>query len=434
MIESTTELICKLLSKTPKVRHDELIIAAQRALLDYLGCLTNAQNITTVKQLRENLMLSNGGTQILGTAQLTTPERAALLNGYTAHYLDYDDVQANFRGHPSVVIFSALFALAQPQDCLINLLWAYVQGVELAGQFGKALQPQHALSGWHSTGTIGTLAAAAAISVLKQLSLQQTARLLSITASQSSGMLFQAGSDSKPLQAGLAARNAVAAFQLMSAGLTANTDPFNPINGWSKTMSGVTLNKNDLKNTWLQPGQIVMPGLWYKQHQFCSAAMAGYDAAKQLWQQGVRLSDCEQVICHFPPDGDRVLNQRHPGTGQQGKFSIEYIVWQVLTFGDVDDTLFKPTPVAEDFRKQATKIKRQNDLPCAEKVFRPTVITAEQLKKKYVATVQAAKGTPNNPLTLKEIRTKFIYLDAERISNIIAQTQSAVGQLRYALQ
>jgi len=59
MIESTTELICKLLSKTPKVRHDELIIAAQRALLDYLGCLTNAQNITTVKQLRENHTILN---------------------------------------------------------------------------------------------------------------------------------------------------------------------------------------------------------------------------------------------------------------------------------------------------------------------------------------------------------------------------------------
>lgn len=434
MTISTTELICQLLVEKPKVKQEELLNQARRALLDYLGCLANGQDLATIKNLRANFILENGDTQILGTNQLTTAERAALINGYTAHYLDYDDVQANFRGHPSVVIFSALFAVARPQDQLQDLLWAYIEGVELAGQLGKQLQPQHTLSGWHSTGTIGALAAAGALSVFKGLSKQQTACLLSITASQSAGMLFQAGSDSKPLQAGLAARNVVIAYKLLQAGLTANSDPFNPVNGWAQTIAGVTLNQSELEQTWLRPGQIIVPGLWFKQYQFCSAAMAGYDAAKQLWQQGVRLSNCEQVICHFPPNGDRVLNQRRPKTGQQGKFSIEYIVWQVLTFGDVDDTLFGPAPVTDDFYTQVIKIKHENDLPKAEKSARPTVITAIQQNRHYIAEVQTPKGTPLNPLTLTEICTKLVHSHAEQISKLIMGKQGTIKQLSDALQ
>ena len=57
-------------------------------------------------------MLEGGNKKawLIGQKQLVTARQAALFNGFQAHYLDYDDVHATVRGHPSSVILSALFA------------------------------------------------------------------------------------------------------------------------------------------------------------------------------------------------------------------------------------------------------------------------------------------------------------------------------------
>lgn len=143
----------------------ELFQIARSALIDYLASLKLADREVAVQRLVEQLKIEGGDTEILSQSVTTTAERAALINGFQGHYLDYDDVQPNFRGHPSVTIFSALFAITAPTDQIEDLLWAYIQGVEVAGQFGRLLNPHHAVSGWHSTATIGSIASAAAISV-----------------------------------------------------------------------------------------------------------------------------------------------------------------------------------------------------------------------------------------------------------------------------
>lgn len=67
--------------------------------------------------------------------------------------------------------FSALLAVSDADDSFERLLAAYVQGVEFAGRIGLQCQPQHIKQGWHSTATIGSLAAAVAIGYFKTLPL-----------------------------------------------------------------------------------------------------------------------------------------------------------------------------------------------------------------------------------------------------------------------
>ncbi|WP_054760269.1 MmgE/PrpD family protein [Secundilactobacillus collinoides] len=158
---------------------------------------------------------------------------------------------------------------------------------------------------------------------------------LSFAASQASGMMFQEGSDVKPSQAGLAVRNAVAAYQLTESGLTANTDPFNNHNGWLKTIAGIEITASNWGKSWLSPAQIETPGIWFKQNSFCSAAISGYDATRQAYEAGIRISNVTKLIFHYPENGDKALTKTHPLTGQEGKFSIEYIAWRVLENGDI---------------------------------------------------------------------------------------------------
>lgn len=318
-----TRLVAKQLQQ--KSEDSRLIKEARRALIDYLGCVLQARKEPKVQEFGR-LWQQEGGkvNSLLGLH--ATPERAALISGFAAHYLDFDDVQANFRGHPSAVIYSALLAIAPLSSQVRQVLQAFIAGVELAGKLGLALNPDHTVQGWHSTATIGTIAATGALCNLANASVDQTTRALSFATSQASGMSFQNGTDAKPLQAGLAARNAVTAFILSQSrgSFTANEDS---LQFWGATLGFNETSFSLLGNDWYQPGQINKPGLWFKVHPFCSAALSGYEAAKMLWNKGVRWSDCVQVVVHYPPNGDRALNQQWPQIGQESKFSIEFIIW-----------------------------------------------------------------------------------------------------------
>jgi 2-methylcitrate dehydratase PrpD len=415
----------------------ELFQIARSALIDYLASLKLADREVAVQRLVEQLKIEGGDTEILSQSVTTTVERAALINGFQGHYLDYDDVQPNFRGHPSVTIFSALFAIAAPTDQIEDLLWAYIQGVEVAGQFGRLLNPHHAVSGWHSTATIGSIASAAAISVFKRLSVENTVAILSVAASQTAGMLFQAGTDNKPLHAGLAARNAVTAYQIVQAGLTTSEDLFNNRNGWFKVIGDLEVNATNWRQTWLKTAQIQTPGLWFKQHQFCSAAISGYDAAVDLWQKGIQWKDCQKIVIHYPQNGDRVLNQSRPQTGQQGKFSIEYIVWQVLNYGDVDDQKFAALPIEPQFYTDIEIFSRTNDLPQGSVTSRPARLEVFVNGASIVSEVDDPLGSPANPLPQEKIIDKLqraIGAQSAQVEKIVRSTNQTVSQLVEAIK
>lgn len=113
----------------------------------------------------------------------------ALRLGYAGHALDFDDFHADFRGHPSTVILPALLALAAERADIDGdrFLDAYVIGVEAAGRLGLAAGPRHYTLGFHSTATLGTIAAAAACARFVGAGARDTAVILGIAATRPRG-------------------------------------------------------------------------------------------------------------------------------------------------------------------------------------------------------------------------------------------------------
>lgn len=360
-LQSNTQRLAALINKNDVLNEQELNVAKQ-CLIDYISCGLAAKNELIIKKFREQFEVKNQSSLVLG-GSVSTPERAALINGFTTHYVDLDDVQSNLRGHPSVVIYSALLAIAHDSDYVSDFFMSYVIGVEIVGLLGEQLNPKHKLDGYHTTATIGVIGAVAAIAKLRKLSLNDTIKIISFAADQSAGLGIESGTDNKPLHAGLSARNAIYAYQFVKSGVSTNLDILNNTNGWNKTVVAKDLDLNLIEQQWCTPGQILKPGIWFKQHQFCSAAMSGYDAAKLAYQAGIRFADVAQIVTHFRKDEDRVLRYQTPKNGQQGKFSIEYIVWQVLENGDVNDSTFKSDFQTTKFITQSKgKFVRVNDL------------------------------------------------------------------------
>ena len=455
-MDSVTQTIVNYIEQTDVSNREDLLLVARIAFLDYLASLAPAESEQAVHDLAcfigtnqdrtVNADGYEGNLTVKGTDK-------ALYYGFASHYLDFDDAQANLAGHFSTVLYSALLAVLEPTDRWHDFLRAYIIGAELEGIIGSLINPAHRTQGWHSTGTVGVIGAAAAIGALRGLHGESLAQLLSLAATQSAGMFFQSGTDGKPLHAGLAARNGVWAYELLQhTSLQTSTKPFDPERGWFKTIGNITVTSNDIASRWLAPGQLINPGLWMKVHPYCSAAICGAEAAETVAhriytsssyvskhynvspdaeEQGKRRlcatlvsslwDDIDRVTVHFPPGADAALRYTAPTTGREGQFSIEYIVYQVLAYGVVQDELFKIDSIDQSVRDYMSRIERVYDMPKVSQTERITKVTVT-LKNgdTFTETVNNPKGSPNNPLTMEDIRIKLgLTLKADQIDRII---------------
>ena len=455
-MDSVTQTIVNYIEQTDVSNREDLLLVARIAFLDYLASLAPAESEQAVHDLAcfigtnqdrtVNADGHEGNLTVKGTDK-------ALYYGFASHYLDFDDAQANLAGHFSTVLYSALLAVLEPTDRWRDFFRAYIIGAELEGIIGSLINPAHRTQGWHSTGTVGVIGAAAAIGALRGLRGESLVQLLSLAATQSAGMFFQSGTDGKPLHAGLAARNGVWTYELLKyTSFQTSTKPFDPERGWFKTIGNITVTSNDIASRWLAPGQLIDPGLWMKVHPYCSAAICGaeatetvahriytsssyvskhYNVSPDAEEQGKRRlcatlvsslwDDIDRVTVHFPPGADAALRYTAPSTGREGQFSIEYIVYQVLAYGAVQDELFKIDTIDQSVRDYMSRIERVYDLPKVSQTERITKVTVT-LKNgdTFTETVNNPKGSPNNPLTLEDIRIKLgLTLETKQIDRMI---------------
>ena len=446
-MDSVTQTIVNYIEQTDVANREDLLSVARIAFLDYLASLAPAENEQAVQDLARfigakssigsdvghvmNSTVLSGKVISEGKIDLAIENvfkaDKALYYGFASHYLDFDDAQANLAGHFSTVLYSALLAVLEPHDTWHDFLRAYIIGAELEGIIGSLINPAHRTQGWHSTGTVGVIGAAAAIGVLRGLHGESLAQLLSLAATQSAGMFFQSGTDGKPLHAGLAVRNGVWAYELLQhTSLQTSTKPFDPERGWFKTIGNITVTSNDIASRWLAPGQLIDPGLWMKVHPYCSAAICGAEAAEivahRLYTSDSFLWDeINRVTVHFPPGADAALRYTLPKTGREGQFSIEYVVYQVLAYGEVQDELFKIDAIDQSVRDCMSRIERVYDLPKVSQTERITKVTVT-LKNgdTFTETVNNPKGSPKNPLTMEDIRIKLgLTLEADQIDRVI---------------
>ena len=414
-MDLVTQTIVNYIEQTDVTNREDLLSVARIAFLDYLASLASAETEQAVQDL----------ARFIGTnGENVSKADKALYYGFTSHYLDFDDAQANLAGHFSTVLYSALLAVLEPNDTWHDFFRAYIIGAELEGTIGSLINPAHRTQGWHSTGTVGVIGAAAAIGALRGLHGESLAQLLSLAATQSAGMFFQSGTDGKPLHAGLAARNGVWAYELLQhTSLQTSTKPFDPERGWFKTIGNITVTSNDIVSRWLAPGQLIDPGLWMKVHPYCSAAICGAEAAEVIRADSdvFLWDDIERVTVHFPPGADAALRYTAPTTGREGQFSIEYIVYQVLAYGAVQDELFKIDTIDQSVRDYMSRIERVYDLPKVSQTERITKVTVTLKNgETFTEMVNNPKGSPNNPLTLEDIRIKLgLTLKADQIDRIM---------------
>lgn len=322
----------------------------RRALLDTYGVAVAATREPVVEKLRRVL---GGGFGVLGS-WATTGARAraddvALINGTAAHALDFDDVSPAVRGHPSAVLLPAILAVAGPESTLLDVGEAYAIGFEVGALLSQALPGgEHYARGWHATATLGTLMAGAAVARLRAMDPDGVATVLGIAASMASGSRQNFGTMTKPLHAGMAARNGVLAAALAEEGLTADASQIEGPFGFLALFKGEST-----------PGPVQLPagpallsdvGLNVKRHPCCYFTHHAIDATLSLRDADLKPGDVEAIDVEVQPRGLTALPYDRPATGLEAKFSMPYcvsaaLVGGVLTLGDFTDEAVRRSEV-----------------------------------------------------------------------------------------
>jgi 2-methylcitrate dehydratase PrpD len=339
------------------------IAAARTAIIDFLACTIAGAGDRTMGTLADAVGANlPGGAILVGRAGKTDPLVAAVVNAYAGHVLDYDDVHASVRGHPTTVIIPALLALASEREFSADQLVAsYVAGLEAMARLGLSIGSKHYENGFHATATLGTVGAAAAIAHLTRASVEETAIALGIAATQSSGLRLQFGYDAKPYHAGMAARSGLLSARLAAAGFGGAPDFLdNPV-GFHSAYAFGAQNLAAVTESWGNPWQIVAPGLTLKAYPCCTASHPVASLGIELHGEGLRAEAIEAITFTYPPGADAALVVSKPTNGIEARFSPEYVFSAALIDGALRLDHFDDRPVQPRLIELAKRAGRRHD-------------------------------------------------------------------------
>jgi 2-methylcitrate dehydratase PrpD len=410
----------------------EALAAARDGVLDFLASAVGGLDDGAYLKVRDTLMPQAGtaGASVIGQSRQVDALTAALLNATLGHALDYDDVQAGVRGHPSTVILPALLTAAEESGATAEaFLAAYAVGVEAMAKLGRAMGSRHYETGFHNTATLGPVGAAAALGHLLRLEPDLLANALGIAATQAAGLRLQFATEVKPLHAGLAARAGVFAVQLARAGLQGNPGFLDGKLGFPAVLGLGGAVPERVVAHWGEPWEILSPGLAFKAYPCCGASHLPADAILDLIaEEGIRADAVAEALVTFPPGGDAALVVTEPRNGLDGRFSVEYVIAVALLDGRLGLAPFADRPLREDVAALLPRIRREVDhsVPsigeAPDKRFaRIDLLTTDGRRLSRTAT--RVRGAQN-------LRAKF--LDAAGGSGIFAGVPDLVATMKDA--
>lgn len=222
-----------LAARTSSMRFDDLgAVAVERAksvIADALACgmagSVIADDIVRPMAAYAARLSSPGRCSVLATGAQVVPSVAAVVNATTIHTIDYDDTHMAVVAHFGASVVPAALAVVEDRGGTgAELVTAVAAGFEMGARVGRAVMPDH-YQRWHSTASLGGIAAAAAAARAMGLDATATEVAVGFAADDAGGTRYciKEGDFTKSLHAGTAAWKGTQAALLAEAGAAGPT-------------------------------------------------------------------------------------------------------------------------------------------------------------------------------------------------------------------
>jgi 2-methylcitrate dehydratase PrpD len=336
---------------------------------------------------------------------------AAFANGTAAHAMDFDH-SFTLMGQPTAPIIPATFALGEALAASgRQILEAYVAGFEITGKLAFSLRDAKQ-DGWHAPANLGVFGASVACGKLLGLNASQIQMSLGIAASMASGVVANFGTMTKPLHVGLAARNGVTAAKLARSGYTANGQAIEAEVGFLDVFYHDSPVDSRPIEELGKSYALESDGIRIKPYPCGGLAHPTIDATLELCARHAITADMidsiqADVVKHTY---SRIIF-KVPQNGIQGKFCMPYLLSRAVIDKKVGLDVFTDEAVRDpNILQLAEKIEMRLDpnLKAGSPGGRPCRVTI-RLKNGQTHTLEKehAKGSPEVPMTLEELRGKF---------------------------
>lgn len=350
---------------------------------------------------------TSGPARVWGTELRMGPSQAALVNGTTAHALDWDDAVPAIPMHPGAVLMPAILAGLATVEAPVggaDLVHAYDIGSAVFRAVSEVLPiGVHYGRGWHNTSTSGRLGAVAALAYLYRLDETQIRHALGIVASSVAGSLANFGTMTKPLHAGEAAHDAVVAVELARRGFTAHAHQleapkgFFALYGEASDLAVLPERLAHWEHAWVQDWAL-------KRHPSCFATHRSIDVALRIEAAPDQIA---AVKVSVPGTEASPLIPHRPTTGLEGKFSLGYTVCRALvtgapTLADFTDEAVQD-PVVGKLMDVFTHEKRSPAGPGPHTFIEVTLLDGSVRR----AETEVTYGDASDPLSDADLDAKF---------------------------
>jgi 2-methylcitrate dehydratase PrpD len=409
---------------------------AEDLLVDWFASAVagyGSRPVASITRFAQAMGPTNGPAEVITTRATTSAYMAAMANAAASHVAEQDDVHNGSVFHPATVVFPVAVATAQAIAASgRHLLAASIAGYEVGIRVGEFLGRSH-YKVFHTTGTAGTLAAAAAAGHLLRLDARQMQHAFGSAGTQAAGLweFLRTGADSKQLHTAHAAAAGLMSAYLAQDSFTGAENVFDGPQGMAAGMS------NDADPAKLTDG---LSKRWataetsFKYHASCRHTHPAADALLQVMQaHGLKPNDLARVVTGVHQAAIDVLGPVvRPITVHQSKFSMGTVLALVARYGHAGLTEFDQHFLDEETQRLRDRVTMELDAEVDAAypkrwIGKVTVTTADG--RVLHGRVNEPKGDPGNTLSREEIMAKALRLAAFSGGAAPAEMQAAVDAL-----
>ncbi|MBD8709602.1 MmgE/PrpD family protein [Pseudomonas sp. CFBP 13711] len=383
--------------------------------LDWIGSALASQGarpIPLFERYAERMGPREGKAKILVSGRGTSAYFAALVNGASSHLVEQDDLHNSSVLHPATVVFSAVLAAAQDlgktgQD----LLLASVAGYEAGIRIGEFMGRSHYRI-FHTTATVGTLAAAVGVGKLLNFDKEQFINLLGTAGTQAAGLweFLRDAADSKQLHTAKAAADGLLAAYLTEDGLTGAR---NILEGDQGMAAGMSSDSDPAKLSDRLGSRWALVETSFKFHASCRHTHPAADALLHLMQrEGLRHEQIAKVVTRVHQGAIDVLGRVDvPQTVHQAKFSMGAVLGLIAVHGSAQLIEFRDLALTDAdvaaFREKVTmELDPEVDGAYPGRWLGRVIVTTTD-GRTLSAGIDEPKGDPGNTLSRPELEDKF---------------------------
>ena len=391
--------------------------------VDWLGSALAGKGARPVESIARFARAAGGrAVEHAGTAEVlidrtrTTPYFAAMINAAASHFVEQDDVHNGSVFHPAAVVFPVALALAQASNASGHeFIAAVVAGYEVGIRIGEFLGRSH-YKIFHTTGTAGTVAAAATAGRMLGLTPEQMLDAFGSAGTQASGLweFLRDAADSKQLHTAMAAANGLMAATLAADGFKGATHILEGAQGMA---AGMSTDADPTRLTDRLGERWATIETSFKYHAACRHTHPAADALLAVIDEhGLEPDDIVRVTAHVHQGALDVLGPVHtPVTVHQAKFNMGTVLGLVAYRGRASVNDFERDFAASDIVAFRDRVQMALDDEVdraypARWIGKVSVLTHDG--RELQGRVDEPKGDPGNTLSRGEIDAKFRQLAA----------------------